>query len=66
MDWIVLKGPKMGKEISGEMTIYFPKGQIFEGKIIDNRPTFGIYIFKKGCYYFGDISSFNAEGRGKY
>jgi hypothetical protein len=31
-----------------------------------NEPVEGAFIFKKGCFYVGDISRFNAEGFGRY
>ena len=50
----------------GEVVLYFPNGEIFEGFVKNRSPIEGIYVFKKGCFYVGEMSQFNAEGKGRY
>lgn len=63
---VYCRGVLRNKEIDGEVTLYFPKGEIFEGTIISKQPVEGAFVFKKGCFYTGEISNNNAEGNGRY
>jgi len=52
--------------LSGELTIYFPAGEIFAGKMQNNQPIYGIFAFREGCFYVGNMKDLNAEGYGRY
>jgi radial spoke head protein 1 len=36
------------------------------GHLTVNQPTNGIFVFKPGCYYVGNIKDLTASGEGKY
>jgi hypothetical protein len=50
----------------GLFLIHFPGKQYYLGHLRNNSPTNGIFVFKHGCYYVGNISELTAEGEGKY
>jgi hypothetical protein len=32
----------------------------------NNQPIYGIFAFREGCFYVGNIKDLNAEGFGRY
>lgn len=50
---VYCKGVLQNNKLEGEVKIYFPRGEIFEGKIVDMEPVEGAFVFKKGCFYVG-------------
>lgn len=65
--WIYVQGETNSeKKLEGEVSLYFPNGEIFEGRMRNGQPTTGIYVFRAGCYYVGAIANTNAEGEGRF
>jgi hypothetical protein len=52
--------------LSGVTILYFPNREIFKGDTKDSRPVFGIFVFRSGCFYAGEMRGFNAEGHGRF
>lgn len=50
------KDPKL----TGLFFIYFPNKQYFLGHLVKNSPSNGIFVFKSGCYYVGNIKDLQA------
>ena len=50
------------KVLDGLFLIHFPGKQYYLGHIRNNSPTNGIFVFKHGCYYVGNINELTAEG----
>lgn len=58
--FLYCRGGVKGKELKGNVILFFPNGEIFKGTVLSNRPTYGIYIFRKGTYYAGNMKGLNA------
>ena len=48
------------KVFDGLFLIHFPGKQYYLGHIDRNLPTNGIFVFKQGCYYVGNIKDLTA------
>jgi hypothetical protein len=65
--WIYVRGETNSEnKLEGEVSLHFPNGEIFEGRMQNGQPTNGIYVFKAGSYYVGAIANMNAEGEGRF
>lgn len=60
------RGGSRSGGLSGSAVLYFPSREVFKGDLQESRPTFGVFVFRSGCFYAGEMRGFNAEGEGRF